>query len=235
MSCLECFKDGSLVETIELSASKRIYRVGRQQGIADIVLVHGSISREQATLTVSSSGTVVVSDLNSAHGTFISGKRLPPNKPHQLPPGRSLTFGQSTRVFKLREGGTGFVTAAVAGSGHTHSGISTAAALDDPRVQAVLRVLRNGAPDCERLRPDGFLLLNSLLATATVQRSGCTEAELAAMPARVSEALEAATDENGQVMLRALEGHSPNVREAETKIHACLGRLGLLREFFQPG
>ena len=58
MGLLDVFKDGELVETIELSASKRVYKVGRQAGLADIVLSHGSISREQATLTVSASGSV---------------------------------------------------------------------------------------------------------------------------------------------------------------------------------
>ena len=99
-------KDGELVDTHELSASKRVYKVGRQAGVADIVLTHGSISREHATITVSASGSVVVVDLGSAQGTKISGKPLVPNKPHLLPPGRSLTFGQSTRTFKLREGVT---------------------------------------------------------------------------------------------------------------------------------
>ena len=108
---LDVFKDRELVETIELSASKRVYKVGRQAGLADIVLSHGSISREQATLTVSKSGSVVVADLGSAHGTSISGARLQPNKPHLLVPGRSLVFGQSTRVFKLREdSGGGFMS-----------------------------------------------------------------------------------------------------------------------------
>ena len=103
MGLLDVFKDGELIETIELSASKRIYRVGRQAGLADIVLAHASISREHATLTVSASGSVVVADLGSAQGTKISGKPLQPKKAHLLPPGRSLSFGQSSRVFKLRE------------------------------------------------------------------------------------------------------------------------------------
>ena len=81
--------------------------VGRQVGVADIVLTHGSISREQAVLTVSASGTVVVTDAGSAQGTYISGKRLEANKKYALPPGRSLVFGKSTRVYKLREGSTG--------------------------------------------------------------------------------------------------------------------------------
>jgi pSer/pThr/pTyr-binding forkhead associated (FHA) protein len=94
---LDVIKDGELVDTHELSASKRVYKVGRQAGVADIVLTHGSISREHATITVSASGSVVVVDLGSAQGTKISGKPLVPNKPHLLPPGRSLTFA---RTFK---------------------------------------------------------------------------------------------------------------------------------------
>ena len=114
---LDVFKDGQLVESIALSASKRIYTVGRQQGVADIVLAHGSISREQATLTVSSSGSVVVTDLGSAQGTWISGKQLPARKGHVVAPGRSLVFGKSTRVFKLREGaGSGRASSAGAAS-----------------------------------------------------------------------------------------------------------------------
>jgi hypothetical protein len=213
---LDVFKDGSLVETYELSASKRVYRVGRQKGSADIVLEHGSISREQATLTVSASGTVVVVDLRSAHGTKLSGKAIEPNKPHTLPPGRSLTFGQSTRVFKLREGAaSGFVS---------QPGIGQAAAaasfvLDDPRVQAVLAVLRNGHAQCgERLRPDGFVRLHAVLGCGPVQRAGCTEAELASLPAKLQTHVGASTDDDvhghgtGEILLRALDDHAPEMR-----------------------
>ena len=76
MPHLDVYKGGEIVETIALSASKRRYTVGRQEGVADILLTHASISREQATITVSASGTVVVKDLGSAQGTYISGKRL---------------------------------------------------------------------------------------------------------------------------------------------------------------
>ena len=210
---LDVFKDGELVETIELSASKRVYSVGRQVGLADIVLVHGSISREQATLTISASGTVVVADLGSAHGTLISGKKLAPNKPHLLPPGRSLTFGQSTRVFKLREGGSGFVASSAAPTLPAASALSAALLLDDPRVQAALTVLREGAADVERLRPDGYLPLTSLLACTAVSRSGCTEGEfLAKLPAKLETHIEATLDETHGLLLRALDGHAPACR-----------------------
>ena len=35
---LDQYKDGALVETLQLSASKRVYKVGRQAGFADVVL-----------------------------------------------------------------------------------------------------------------------------------------------------------------------------------------------------
>ena len=212
---LDIFKDGELVETMELSASKRVYKVGRQAGLADIVLAHGSISREQATLTVSASGSVVVADLGSAHGTLISGKKLAPNKPHLLPPSRSLTFGQSTRVFKLREGGTGFVEAGGSAAAATAT-LSAAMLLDDPRVQAALHVLRNGASDVERARPDGYLPLISVLQSSGVQRAGATEALLASLPAKLSETIEAMED-GGVLWLRALDGHAPSMR-VDTKL-----------------
>jgi hypothetical protein len=34
-------KDGELVDTHELSASKRVYKVGRQAGVADMFLYEG--------------------------------------------------------------------------------------------------------------------------------------------------------------------------------------------------
>lgn len=207
---LDVIKDGELVDTHELSASKRVYKVGRQAGVADIVLTHGSISREHATITVSASGSVVVVDLGSAQGTKISGKPLVPNKPHLLPPGRSLTFGQSTRTFKLREGGSGFVSGE-AGAAAVARAPQSAASLDDPRVQPVLQVLRSGASDCERPRPDGFVRLLSVVASAAVQRVGCTELELASLPARFVNVFETST-EAGVLLLRALDGHEPSLR-----------------------
>lgn len=36
-------KDGELVDTHELSASKRVYKVGRQAGVADMFLYKGRV------------------------------------------------------------------------------------------------------------------------------------------------------------------------------------------------
>ena len=37
----------------------------------------------------------------------------------------------------------------------------------------------------------------------------CTETDLASMPARVADAMEASVSDEGEVMLRATEGHEP--------------------------
>ena len=148
---LDCLKDGEVVESIQLSASKRLYTVGRQAGVADIVLSHASISREQATITVSASGSIVITDLGSAQGTYISGKKLPPKKPHTLPPGRSLVFGKSTRIYKLREGATGFMNDVEVAPAPKRAG-----KYNEPLANALLSMLRRGALDHgETLRPDG--------------------------------------------------------------------------------
>ena len=201
---LECFKDGELVESIQLSASKRLYTVGRQAGVSDVFLSHASISREQATMTVSASGTVVIMDVGSSQGTFISGKKLPPKKKHTLPPGRSLVFGKSTRIYKLREGASGFVNDV------------EAAPVPKPRrpynetlATALLSVLRRGSlDDCERLRPDGYVPLAALLASSALASFRCTEAEARTLVAD-TEALELfeLRTEGGALLMRAQSGH----------------------------
>ena len=91
--------------------------------------------------------------------------------------------------------------------------------LEDPRVQAALAILRKGHADCgERLRPDGFLRLHALLACGPVQRSGCTEADLASLPTKLGEHVGAMKDDiktglgTGEMLLRALDGHAAEVR-----------------------
>ena len=168
---LDVFKDGELIESIQLSASKRLYTVGRQPNVSDIFLSHASISREQATLTVSASGTVVVMDAGSAQGTFISGKKLPPKKKHALPPGRSLVFGKSTRVYKLREGGSGFMNDAEAVPAPKQQ-----KRYNETLATALLSVLRRGSlDDSERLRPDGYVPLAALLASSALASFRCPE------------------------------------------------------------
>ena len=209
---LDQYKDGALVETLQLSASKRVYKVGRQAGFADVVLAHASISREHATLTVSASGSVVVCDLGSAHGTSISGKRLPANKPHLLAPGRSLQFGASSRIFKLRADSTGFLTAA--GGAASAPPPQTQSARAEALEKALLDALRHGALDGDRLRPDGFVRLDAALGCAALaaHRPPPTEREVrelvAAGGAVASGAPLELRDEGGAALIRATSGHA---------------------------
>eukprot|EP00308_Calcidiscus_leptoporus_P012227 CAMPEP_0119361962 /NCGR_PEP_ID=MMETSP1334-20130426/9157_1 /TAXON_ID=127549 /ORGANISM="Calcidiscus leptoporus, Strain RCC1130" /LENGTH=438 /DNA_ID=CAMNT_0007377101 /DNA_START=53 /DNA_END=1369 /DNA_ORIENTATION=- len=217
---LDVFKDGTLVETVALSASKRLYKVGRQAGLADIVLTHASISREQATLTVSASGSVVVEDVGSAQGTYISGKPLKPRKPHLLAPGRSLVFGKSTRTFKLRAGEGGFVGEATqAAPGHS------------PLLEALLSVLRceGGAAAAHevRMRPDGF--------APVVQLAGCRA--LAQFAVSAPALLELANkksarsvlelrSEDEETLVRARDGHAAGSHvDVSLKLRSCAGRF----------
>ena len=252
MVALDVYKDGEVVETHQLSASKRVYKVGRQVGVADIVLGHGSISREQATITVSASGSVTVIDLGSAHGTSISGKKLQPHKPHLLPPGRSLIFGQSTRVFKLREsdgasggfvdagGGNNVAANALAPAMLVKQAAAGAAAIDDPRVQAVLHVLRNGAADC-LVPPDGYVEVRALLASASVVRTGLGAAELVALPSRLGDGvvqIAAGDDADGgdeATLLRALDGHAASVRVDVSLRVAPMTRHGEVEALLECG
>ena len=216
---LDCFKDGELVESIQLSASKRLYTVGRQANVSDIFLSHGSISREQATLTVSASGSVVVMDVGSAQGTFISGKKLPPKKKHTLPPGRSLVFGKSTRIYKLREGASGFM--------------NDVEPVPVPKPQkrynetlatALLSVLRRGSlDDSERLRPDGYVPLAALLASSALASFRCTEKEARTLVAD-TEALELfeLRTEAGALLMRAQSGHEAHRRPSPPQAPARL-------------
>ena len=216
---LDCFKDGELVESIQLSASKRLYTVGRQANVSDIFLSHGSISREQATLTVSASGSVVVMDVGSAQGTFISGKKLPPKKKHTLPPGRSLVFGKSTRIYKLREGASGFM--------------NDVEAVPVPKPQkrynetlatALLSVLRRGSlDDSERLRPDGYVPLAALLASSALASFRCTEKEARTLVAD-TEALDLfeLRTEAGALLMRAQSGHEARRRPSPPQAPARL-------------
>ena len=219
---LECFKDGAVVETIQLSASKRLYTVGRQQGVSDIVLAHASISREQATLTVSASGTVVVTDLGSAQGTYISGKRLPPKKPHTLPPGRSLVFGKSTRVYKLKEGGGGFMTEVEAAPAPKPQ-----RAYNEPLATALLSVLRRGAlDDGQRLRPDGFTPLKPLLKSSALTSFKCTEAQAHKLVGDTEDlGLFELRTEADALLIRAASGHEPAAGRLDLslRLRACTG------------
>ena len=59
-------------------------------------------SRSHAQLRVSDELAVFVADLDSAHGTRLDGRRLPPHEEVELRPSAVLTFGRSARRYLVR-------------------------------------------------------------------------------------------------------------------------------------
>ena len=69
----------------------------------DIVIDNVSVSRRQARVEMTAAGQWVVSDLNSANGTFVNGQRL--TAPRPLTRGDEISFGKFSLFFDrlLRE------------------------------------------------------------------------------------------------------------------------------------
>ena len=77
------------------------YVAGRLPEV-EITLEHPSVSRRHAAVMHHRSGAVYIMDLGSAHGTFLNGRRLPPQEPTQWREGAAVNFGASSRAFVLR-------------------------------------------------------------------------------------------------------------------------------------
>lgn len=60
----------------------------------DLVLLEADVSREHARLQHGPRGWTLV-DLGTTNGTFVNGKRLPPDDPYLLRPGDRITVGSS--------------------------------------------------------------------------------------------------------------------------------------------
>eukprot|EP01116_Phalansterium_solitarium_P025307 TRINITY_DN960_c0_g1_i1.p1 TRINITY_DN960_c0_g1~~TRINITY_DN960_c0_g1_i1.p1 ORF type:complete len:651 (+),score=261.06 TRINITY_DN960_c0_g1_i1:1612-3564(+) len=96
----EVVKNGVIIERIDIH-SKGHFLIGRAP-VCDIVLDHPSVSRQQCIVQHRKTGAVYVYELGSTHGTKLGRKRLPAQQYIPLPPGGSLQFGASTRLFVLQ-------------------------------------------------------------------------------------------------------------------------------------
>ena len=108
------FKKGQegVLETLHIS-KQSAYLIGRNADIADIPMLHPSLSSQHAVLQYRAmpiqgkGGERVLScqpyimDLESTNGTFLNGIQIDPARYYQLKKGDVLTFGASTREYVL--------------------------------------------------------------------------------------------------------------------------------------
>ena len=106
--------DNELVETLHIS-KQSAYLLGRNGEIADIPLLHPSLSSQHAVLQYRAvpvksekigepprlSCQPYIMDLESTNGTFLNGIRIDAARYYQLRRGDVLTFGASTREYVL--------------------------------------------------------------------------------------------------------------------------------------
>ena len=111
---LYVFKKGKegVLETLHIS-KQSAYLMGRNADIADIPLLHPSLSGQHAVLQyrampiTGKGGERVLScqpyimDLESTNGTYLNGTQIDPARYYQLKKGDVLTFGASTREYVL--------------------------------------------------------------------------------------------------------------------------------------
>lgn len=94
---LVILKDGHQIDSSFVD--KAVSVIGREAG-CDYVMEHPSISRRHAAIISDGVDGVYAVDLNSTYGTTVDGVRL--TEMTRLSENKTLRFGQSSRVFKLR-------------------------------------------------------------------------------------------------------------------------------------
>lgn len=100
---IDVLKEGSVVGTVKVECLQPGQRVvfGRAAD-CEVVLEHPSSSRQHAQLSVDVTGTLVLADLGSAHGTSVDGAWLKSKGGKGVGEGTQLRFGASTRSYVIR-------------------------------------------------------------------------------------------------------------------------------------
>jgi hypothetical protein len=110
---LQVRKAKAAVDQLNLSM-RTCYIFGKVPALTDVVLDHGSISRQHAVIIhgkpadlATQPGTACLMDLGSANGTFVGSsptnmKKATPMKPYPLTNGMGIRFGQSSRFYVVR-------------------------------------------------------------------------------------------------------------------------------------
>ncbi|KAK3273895.1 hypothetical protein CYMTET_17882 [Cymbomonas tetramitiformis] len=85
-------------------SDQKCHVLGRNGAVVDILVQADSVSRQHAAVFHGES-TLYVVDLGSAHGTWLSGERLEPNRPVQFREEAILQLGQAPIAFTLSMSG----------------------------------------------------------------------------------------------------------------------------------
>ncbi|KAK9818679.1 hypothetical protein WJX74_004993 [Apatococcus lobatus] len=101
---LDVIKHGKSVGNLRLSLHLPNQRcIFGRIPTCDVMLEHGSISRQHAQLSTDAACHVFLSDLGSAHGTNLDGVWLRAKAPKLLAKGSKFKLGASTREYQVRE------------------------------------------------------------------------------------------------------------------------------------
>ena len=79
----------------ELPPGPRCFVIGRQPGVADVVVGDDEAASRQHCAIVPRGERLYLIDLKSTRGTFVDGKRIRPNEPTQLGGGASITLSDA--------------------------------------------------------------------------------------------------------------------------------------------
>lgn len=105
---LRVVKDGQVIQKIPIGdgdGRHGIFSFGRLPECS-LHLEHESISRRHACLAFDKGGTMYLVDLGSAHGTFLNGEQLRPNKRTAITGDAVIQFGASSRKYRICAIGT---------------------------------------------------------------------------------------------------------------------------------
>jgi nuclear inhibitor of protein phosphatase 1 len=100
---LDVVKDGKLIQKLMID-EKKCYFFGRNKELCDFTIDHASCSRVHAALLWHKDlNRPFLIDLGSTHGTFIGHIQLENHKPQQVHTDSEIHFGESSRIYIIRE------------------------------------------------------------------------------------------------------------------------------------
>ncbi|KAJ3060687.1 Smad nuclear-interacting protein 1, partial [Podochytrium sp. JEL0797] len=102
---LYCFKGKDEVDMLHV-ARQSAYLFGRDAKVADVPVLHPSISKQHAVLQyrlVNQRVKPYLIDLDSANGTFLNSQKIEGSRYYELKPSDVIKFGFSSRDYVLMD------------------------------------------------------------------------------------------------------------------------------------